>query len=72
MSEVERIPLLKAEGVVLNESSAIVEWIDETYSQGLHLLPSSKNERAFARMIMAWIRCDILDLRNERSTATFF
>jgi len=35
-------------------------------------LPASPRDRARARQIMAWIRSDLMSIREERATHTFF
>ncbi len=66
-----RVPTLEHEGFFLSESSAIVEYLDDVL-EGPPLLPRSPQERARARQVMAWIRSDILALREERTTVTMF
>lgn len=66
-----RVPALDHDGFVLAESSAIVEYVDEVFP-GPSILPKSPRERARARQVMAWIRSDLLALREQRSTATMF
>ena len=66
-----RVPSFEHDGFWIAESSAIVEYIDETFV-GPPLLPRDAKERARARQVMAWIRSDLLALRDERSTATMF
>lgn len=60
--------------LVLNESSAIIEYLEETFPAPHHapVLPSDVATRAKARQVMAWIRSDLLDLRAERSTVGVF
>jgi glutathione S-transferase len=71
-----RIPAIQHEDFFLAESSAIVEYLDEAFasSDTIRLLPAPLQERAKARMIMAWIRSsrDLLPLIKERGTETMF
>src|SRR4051794_29566018 len=48
-----RVPLLEHDGFFLSESSAIVEYIEETFPEGPTLLPRTPRDRARARQIMA-------------------
>lgn len=74
-----RVPMLVhgdggPDDLVLNESSAIIEYLDEAFPAPQHapLLPGELSQRARARQVMAWIRSDLLDLRVERSTVGVF
>ena len=74
-----RVPALRhaTEGgeFVLAESSAIVEYLEDTFGAPTHarVLPEDVRERARARQLMAWIRSDdTLPIREHRSTATMF
>jgi glutathione S-transferase len=69
-----RIPALVHEDFWLAESSAIVEYLDEKFPSPHYqaLLPDSANQRALARMVMAFVRSDLLALREERPTTTMF
>jgi glutathione S-transferase len=67
-----RVPALADGDFVLAESQAIVEYLEEAYPQGTRLLPAGVKERARARQILAWIRSDLMPVREERSTATMF
>jgi glutathione S-transferase len=61
--------------LVLGESSAIVEYLEEAFPPPTHarVLPEDLRERARARQIMAWVRSDdTLPIREERSTTTMF
>lgn len=66
-----RIPGLVHNDFGLGESSAIVEYVDETFD-GPRLLPADPHDRARARQIMSWIRSDLMALREERPTSTMF
>ncbi|MCG2585192.1 glutathione transferase [Massilia sp. TS11] len=67
-----RVPTLVHGALVLNESSAIGEYLDESFPTGSALLPRDLAERAQARQVMAWIRSDLLALRQERPTDVVF
>jgi glutathione S-transferase len=69
-----RVPSLEHAGFHLAESSAIAEYLDETFPPpgSPPLLPSTAHERARARQLMAWMRSDVPALRDERSTVTMF
>jgi glutathione S-transferase len=66
-----RVPSFEHDGFWLGESSAIIEYIDETF-EGPPLLPRDAKERARARQVMAWLRSDLLPLREQYSTYTMF
>jgi glutathione S-transferase len=66
-----KVPALSHGDFWLSESSAIVEYLDETLP-GRKLLPVDPRERARARQIMSWLRSDLMPLREERSTNTMF
>jgi glutathione S-transferase len=69
-----RVPSLAHAGFHLAESSAIAEYLEETFPPPAHphLLPVGLRERARARQLMAWLRSDLGALRDERSTVTMF
>jgi glutathione S-transferase len=69
-----RVPTLVHGNWVLNESSAIIEYLDEAFPAPGHatVLPADIKQRARARQVQAWLRSDLLDLRNERNTGTVF
>lgn len=69
-----RIPLLVNGDLVLNESSAIIEYLEDAFPAPTHarLLPADVAKRAKARQVQAWIRSDLLDLRAERNTRVVF
>ena len=59
------MPALEADGLVLTQSLAIVEWLDETYPEP-PLLPADKDLRARVRAFAMAIACDIHPLQNLR------
>jgi glutathione S-transferase len=67
-----RVPALRHGDFWLSESSAIAEYLDECFATGVSLLPKEPQARARARQVMAWIRSDLMALREERSTHTMF
>jgi len=69
-----RVPVLEHGDFRLSESSAIVEYLEEVFPapQYTAVLPAAPRDRARARQIMAWIRSDLMPLREERATHTIF
>lgn len=69
-----RVPALEHRGFILAESSAIIDYLEEVFPAPAHAraLPEGVKERARARQLLAWIRSDLLALREERSTHTMF
>ena len=67
-----RVPLLEHGMFQLSESSAIVEYLEDTFAppQYAAMLPAAPRDRARARQIMAWIRSDLMPIREERATHT--
>jgi glutathione S-transferase len=66
-----RIPTLIDDGFALSESSAICEYLDETFA-GTRLYPTDPRNRARARQIQAWVRSDLMPIRDERPTYVVF
>jgi glutathione S-transferase len=66
-----RIPTLIHDGFALSESSAICEYIDETFD-GTPLYPTDPRNRARARQVQAWVRSDLMPIRDERPTFVVF
>ncbi len=66
-----RIPTLVHDGFTLSESSAICEYIDEAFA-GVRLFPTDPRDRARARQIQAWVRSDLMPIREERPTFVVF
>jgi len=69
-----RVPALVDGDFTLSESSAIVEYLEEKWPAPEHapLFPPNVEARARARQIMAWVRSDLLPLREERSAEYVF
>lgn len=66
-----RVPTLVHDDFSLSESSAIDEYIDEVFS-GAPLYPTEPRARARARQVQAWLRSDLMPIRQERSTEVMF
>jgi glutathione S-transferase len=66
-----RVPTLVHDGFALSESSAICEYIDETFP-GTRLYPRDTRDRARARQVQAWLRSDLMPIRDERPTFVVF
>jgi maleylacetoacetate isomerase len=58
-------PALEADGQVLTQSLAILEWLEETHPEPA-LLPKSPADRAVVRTMMGIIACDIHPVNNLR------
>lgn len=71
ISITSRVPTLVHGQFSLSESSAICEYIDETFA-GTHLYPADPRDRARARQIQAWVRSDLMPIRVERPTFVVF
>jgi glutathione S-transferase len=67
----QRVPTLVHDGFALSESSAICEYIDETFA-GARLYPADRRDRARARQVQAWLRSDLMPIRDERPTFVVF
>jgi len=59
------VPALEAEGHVLTQSGAIMEWLDERYPDP-PLLPRGAIDRAVVRSMAMLVACDIHPLNNIR------
>jgi len=71
VSLTKRVPTLVHDKFALSESSAISEYLDEVFS-GTALYPAEPQAKAMARQIQAWLRSDLLPIRQERSTEVVF
>jgi maleylpyruvate isomerase len=58
-------PVLEADDVMLTQSSAILEWLEERYPEPA-LLPPRLADRATVRAMAAIVACDIHPLQNLR------
>jgi glutathione S-transferase len=69
-----RVPALVDGDFSLSESSAIVEYLDDKWPPPEHppLLPRELQQRARARQLMAWLRSDLMPIREERSSEYVF
>ena len=69
-----RVPSLQHGDYVLSESSAIAEYLAETFPFPKYprLFPENLQQRGIAREIMAWVRSDLMPIREERSTTSMF
>ncbi len=59
------VPVLQTDDLLLYQSPAILEWLEETYSQN-PLLPKDAAGRMQVRALSAMIGCDIHPLNNRR------
>ncbi len=66
-----KVPALVHEGFALAESSAIGEYVDEVFP-GPALYPAAPRQRARARQMQAWLRTDLMPIREERSAENLF
>ena len=71
LSLTRRVPTLEEGDFALSESSAITEYLEERYP-GAPIYPTEPRQRARARQVQAWLRSDLLAIRQERSTLVVF
>jgi len=69
-----RVPLLEIDGFEMTESSAISEYLEERFAppEWERVYPHDIQKRARARQIQAWLRSDLMPIREERSTDVVF
>jgi glutathione S-transferase len=69
-----RVPTLAHGAFHLSESSAITEYLDDAFPAPRYPLvyPSERQARARARQVQAWLRSDLLPIRQERPTSIIF
>ncbi|BBP59384.1 glutathione transferase [Pseudomonas sp. St316] len=71
LSLTQRVPTLVHGDFALSESSAITEYLEEVFPQ-TPVYPRHPQMRAKARQVQAWLRSDLLPIRQERSTLVVF
>ena len=71
ISLTHRVPTLVDGDFSLSESSAITEYLHESYP-GQALYPAEVKNRARARQVQAWLRSDFMPIRSERTTVVVF
>jgi len=59
------VPALEAQGQILTQSLAMIEWLEETYPEP-PLLPRGAHARAIVRSMAQIVACDIHPLNNLR------
>lgn len=69
-----RVPTLSDDDFDVSESTAIMEYLEERFpaQQYATVLPTNLRDRARARQIQAWLRSDLLALRDDFTTETIF
>ena len=69
-----RVPALVEGDFVLTESTAITEYLEESFPapEYLALYPKDRRQRAQARQVQAWVRSDLMPVRVERDAETVF
>ena len=70
-SATSRVPTLVDGNFSISESSAIAEYLEELQPTP-NLYPQNIQDRAKARQIQAWLRSDLLALRQDRPTEVIF
>ncbi|MDQ0037538.1 glutathione S-transferase [Variovorax boronicumulans] len=71
LSLTQRVPTLVHGDFRLSESSAIAEYVDEVFP-GVALYPAEPRSKARARQVQAWLRSDLMPIRQERATEVLF
>ena len=67
----QRVPTLVHDDFSLSESSAITEYLEQVFPAP-PLYPSEPRARARARQVQAWLRSDLMPIREERTTQVIF
>jgi len=71
LSTTLRVPTLNDGDFNLSESSAIGEYLEDCYPE-VAVYPNDVRSKAKAREIQAWLRSDLMPIREERSTEVVF
>lgn len=71
LSLTQRVPTLVQGDFSLSESSAITEYLEDVFAQTA-VYPAEPRQRARARQVQAWLRSDLMPIRQERSTLVVF
>ena len=71
LSFTQRVPTLVQGDFTLTESSAIIEYLEDLHPE-TPVLPRDPALRAKARQVQAWLRSDLMPIRQERSTLVVF
>jgi glutathione S-transferase len=71
LSQTQRVPTLVHDDFALSESSAITEYLEDAFPRS-PVYPQDLQHRAKARQVQAWLRSDLLPIRQERSTLVVF
>ncbi|WP_215410196.1 glutathione transferase [Janthinobacterium sp. JC611] len=74
LSLTQRVPAIEHAGFILTESNAIADYLDDAFAAPDYpsVLPRDMRQRARARQVQAWLRSDLLALRNERDSTVVF
>ena len=69
-----RIPALEHDGFWLTESNVIDDYLEDAFPAPKHpaIFPADPREKARARQVLAWMRSDLMPIRDERATHTMF
>ncbi|WP_404487961.1 glutathione transferase [Pseudomonas sp. HT11] len=71
LSLTQRVPTLVEGEFALSESCAITEYLEQVYPE-TPVYPADPQPRARVRQVQAWLRSDLLAIRQERSTLVVF
>ena len=67
-----RVPTLLHGGFSLSESSAITEYLEGGFPGANPVYPADAQQKARARQVQAWLRSDLMPIREERTTVVVF